>query len=667
MIQADEGSYLANAAAIAGYVNDMGSSYNAGYSLLLAPAFLDGVQPAIIWNRVKMINAALLGLAAYIAWILSKQWRRDLGFFYRAIIVSAVAAYPMWVVLAGYSFSQIAFVPFSILIPVLIFEAADGSNVSWGLVGLVAGFMYWIHPTGVVAIIAATLTLVYLALVQRRLPSLVFYLMAVSLMIVGYKFGFSEWLHSRMTIGGPLNAHYPSVFKLLLNLTTADGFKRVMSVLGGHLFYISIGSLGLVVAGIVVLYEKFLTRGESDFQYSGHKFSTGISGIYVCLSIVGILIMSSIFMARPIRLDHWMYGRYVEGFIAPALVAALLFSTKRHLFIGVVVAAFGAMLLVSGLDDYMHTAPFNVSSFWQEFYFRSWGVWGWFVSGVFVIWLFIIFPQSLGAIFAILFFSFCSALQLNYHARDSEAASLRWDSAKYVRENFPPGSCVGFDHSGINSYNRHIFWFDFSFQLYNYALQRMSAAEWARRCDGPLFSYAKNLDEVGIDAHIEKISLHGGPFLWVKGKASTKNIYPVSVGERNVALTNILGDGWYGIENKHVWSSARAVLRLPTPDDCYEAACNAIIEFNIFGASPSRAVSLNFLAHGGGGGRSFEYSSGGPLKVVLPLSINESKIDYVIEVKNAISPKELQGSADSRVLGVALISIDYKKMDGIGN
>ena len=39
MIQADEGSYLANAAAIAGFPNDMASSYHAGYSFLIAPAF----------------------------------------------------------------------------------------------------------------------------------------------------------------------------------------------------------------------------------------------------------------------------------------------------------------------------------------------------------------------------------------------------------------------------------------------------------------------------------------------------------------------------------------------------------------------------------------------------------------------------------------------------
>lgn len=656
MIQADEGSYLANAAAIAGYVNDMASSYHAGYSLLLAPAFLDGAEPATIWNRVKIINAVLFGLSVYLTWVLSNQWRRDFSFYDRAMAVTAVAAYPMWVVLAGYSFSQIAFVPFSILIAVLIFNAVDGRSIFWALVGLVAGFMYWIHPTGVVAIIAATMTLVYLAIVKKRLLSFAFYLLAVSLMIVGYKFIFSEWLHGRMTIGGPLNAHYPSASKLLLVLGTADGFKRVMSVLGGHVFYITAGSLGLVVVGMVALCRKFLMRKEKDVADSGYAFSIGVSGIYVFLSIVGVLIVSSVFMARAIRLDHWIYGRYVEGFIAPALLAALLFFSKRGVLLGAVSATLGAILLALGLGDHIHTAPFNVTTFWQEFYIRNWGVWGWLLASVFLMLLFIILPRKFTAIIAIVFFSFCTANQLNYHAKESEIASVRWEGARYVRENFPLGSCVGFDHSGINDYYRHIFWFDFSFQLYNYTLRRIGPSEWLRQCDGPLFSYSKNIEEISSHAHIVKISPRDGPFLWSVGQP-----YPINVVDRRMSLIGALAEGWHSIENTHVWSHARSTLRLPSSDGCTDINCKAILKFNVFGASPSRPVILDIYTLSDKLVGRFSYTSGGPFRAILPLSQSGSEVEYILQVDNAISPKVLQGSVDSRVLGIALISIDLQK------
>src|SRR5690606_388518 len=64
VIQADEGSYLANAAALAGFENDFASSYSAGYSLLISPVFFSGAQPSTIWIAVKAINAGIYFLLA---------------------------------------------------------------------------------------------------------------------------------------------------------------------------------------------------------------------------------------------------------------------------------------------------------------------------------------------------------------------------------------------------------------------------------------------------------------------------------------------------------------------------------------------------------------------------------------------------------------------------
>ena len=71
MIQADEGSYLANAAALAGFHNDMASSYHAGYSLLIAPAFWFAHTPSGVFPYREQANIFLFKVLIYITLIKS--------------------------------------------------------------------------------------------------------------------------------------------------------------------------------------------------------------------------------------------------------------------------------------------------------------------------------------------------------------------------------------------------------------------------------------------------------------------------------------------------------------------------------------------------------------------------------------------------------------------
>ena len=59
MVFPDEGGYLLNAAALAGFKTDGASDYHAGYSLLITPAFLLGKNGGSVYFFVKVINTAL--------------------------------------------------------------------------------------------------------------------------------------------------------------------------------------------------------------------------------------------------------------------------------------------------------------------------------------------------------------------------------------------------------------------------------------------------------------------------------------------------------------------------------------------------------------------------------------------------------------------------------
>jgi hypothetical protein len=663
MIQGDEGSYLANAAAIAGFHNDMASSYNAGYSILIAPAFWVADTPTEAWMFVKAINALLLACITLLLWMISRRLAPKVDLKARLAAVVLVTLYPMWVVMSGYSFAQIAFVAVFLLVTLVFMNAVHGGVVAWILLGIASGFLYWGHPTAVATLIAISISSAYIAWVRGRWSLLLTLLLSIAVMIIAYRDGIVPWLHDRMTISGsPANLHYPGIKRLLSTFLTFDGLQEVVARIGGHIFYLSIGTVGLIWLGLISLIAK-------AHKIKKHVWNDEVLGyralaVFLVLSLTGTLVLSALFFSSAQgaqRLDHWMYGRYVEGVIAPILlIGTLSFSLWRVSLWSIPIAIFGAVLLAMNFNDYTNVARFNISAFWQDFWLREQGLWAWLVSGCVLVGVAGALPRRWGIFLIFAIFVYSNYLQIKWHKAASDNAAMRWESALSVRKTFLPGTCVGFDYSGIDSYQKHVFWFDFAFQLFDYKLMRMSVDRWLEKCGGPLFSYDKDLDEQGYDVYPLALSPYGGPTLWLKGRPSTDDVYPMSVSERSPGLARTLGSGWYDLERKHVWSKESAQLRLPVPETCRSGECSVELKFSVYGASQNRPVIVNIREIGpkSAFSQALTIQTSARQNLILPLDPSSPIYRLSITIPDAVSPKVLQGKSDARVLGIALYMIE---------
>lgn len=398
VIQADEGSYLTNAAALAGFPNDFASSYHAGYSLFLVPAFLLGNTPDAVWRRVKLINVLLYGWTILLLWRLSSLLHPEADAKTRFVGVGLVSLYPMWVVMAGYAFAQIAYVPFYLLTLILFVRAAIGKEFHSICLGVVSGFLYWIHPTGMVSIISVAISGFYVAWLRRRFGSFAVLICSIMLMILAYHLGLLPWLHGRMTISGELpRLHYPGVGKIIEPLLSLDGIKEVLARTGGHIFYLSIGSMGLIWAGL----DAFISSLVGIQQTSDTRDFTvrRAMAVFVILSLVGTVGLSVLLFSgnnQEPRIDHWLHGRYVEGVIAPILLAGALRSSLRKGLWAIPAAVLGGILLATKLRTYTNNAPMNVSAFWQYFFLEKQGLWAWLASGCFLVVLGAGLPRRFG-------------------------------------------------------------------------------------------------------------------------------------------------------------------------------------------------------------------------------------------------------------------------------
>jgi len=138
------------------------------------------------------------------------------------------------------------------------------------------------------------------------------------------------------------------------------------------------------------------------------------------------------------------------------------------------------------------------------------------------------------------------------------------------------------------------------------------------------------------------------------------SLYPIRVEEPSFALLGALGEGWHDLEPTHVWSGKEAELRLPIPEENLGGGYLAEITLVAYGARADREVTVILETIVNGVPESYQHAfhSEAPRQLLVPLSADQANQVIRISVPDAVSPKELVGSQDNRVLGVALQTID---------
>jgi hypothetical protein len=128
----------------------------------------------------------------------------------------------------------------------------------------------------------------------------------------------------------------------------------------------------------------------------------------------------------------------------------------------------------------------------------------------------------------------------------------------------------------------------------------------------------------------------------------------------------VLREGWYEPESSLVWSREAAQIVLPVPTDCEPEACTAVVRFMAFGASTTRPVKVKWSSfeRASAWHEEITVTSSEPVAVALPLESGAVLRRFSVSVPGATSPAQLTGSADQRVLGIAILEIQCTRASG---
>ncbi len=534
---ADEIGYLSNAIFFSGYLVDGASSYHSGYSFLLAPLFIIFSNTKSIWQGAMLINALLWGGALYLLDRIIIYWRLNMTQAERVLVLLSVGLYPAWVTMAGYVFPSTAFVALFLAGIVTLISIKKVGDKKIYFYTILVGLLYWIHPIGLAVSFASIIVVLIWAVKDRNWRFIVFHLIGIVVLIFVYKYVIQPWLVDAMTPRGfRPNLHYPGILTVLSRMGQLDFWIEVGIKMVGQFSYLIVGTYGLALIGIITL----LANLKRLLACKRPEWCDAV-GAYMCLSVFGVIAIGAVSLYHISRVDHWIYGRYLDCVSMPVIAVGMLYFYKLQWRTRFMMAAIAVVIIVGSgfLIDFKYFSThqnnlLNTPSFWPQYIFPKVNIIKWMIVGAIVTAVVLVGGKYL-ALFAILiYFVLSSTQQYKWHKQILSGYSKPSSIVDIVRNNYRPGTCIGFDEKslvGLDTFRQERFAL-YKYYFYDYRYKRIKVDEWQKKCDGPLLTY--NPKQVS-DYESEKVIARensSGLFLVVKDLQKEIRI-PSCVRSRN--------------------------------------------------------------------------------------------------------------------------------------
>lgn len=508
----DAVAYMVNAAILAGHHIDAMGSWHAGYSMVLWPLFwLD--DPALVWKGVLILNAGLVAASVLIASRLVLDLEPEAGRGVRSVVTLLIVIYPSFSAISGYGYASPLLTP---LVMVIFRMLLVAQGRGWGFHGVLAvllGFTYWVHPIGVVLCAAATLAYAATPWASQQARFLVPLVVVPALMVVVYKLGIHPWMYDRVTPAGfPRYDHYSVLTDQSVH-SWLDRMGRMALIVLGQFSYQVVASFGVVAVAMWSVLRLAIRRLQGrDVGVTKLQAGQFAALLFAALSLLGVVAAGgwTFSWGTQTRIDHWIYGRYTDSVVLPLLVygyvlvfgkrpiwtwSLLIFLPLGVLGVGVALSMFADP---GSAHSFQSTLAFWPSRFWAEGSYLAWFALG--AAGIFVAmaaclclgvaWRAAVLMGLAGVVAGVLGVA-------NFKDHQSILTSYSKPSAvvDIVRAGWPRGSCVGFVHplpAGLALMQRERYRM-YAFYLFNYRYQRQTVEQWQATCDGPLFSYSPQI------------------------------------------------------------------------------------------------------------------------------------------------------------------------------
>jgi hypothetical protein len=317
LIFADEAGYLGNARFLAGGLPIQlfkSGAYYPGYSLLIAPLFWLGLTPEQTYRAILLANGLLLS-SVYVSLV---YWMRRIlndASKYAYAIAFVASLYPAFLVQPLFAMSESAVMALASVLPLSLHALLENKRATTAaLFGAMVALLHLVHPryVGTVAVIAIGLPALSLVRVLPWRASLTGLSTAGAGMLAG------RWLTHYVTQANLGNA--VSEGGRLAALGSLERIGRLLIEVVGQIWYLAAASAGLVILGVVALAWQAVQPTPVIPRRQSPSWN---AVVFTLVSAVLAFGVSCLFLYTGKRVDHFIYGRYNEGLIAPFIATGL--------------------------------------------------------------------------------------------------------------------------------------------------------------------------------------------------------------------------------------------------------------------------------------------------------------------------------------------------------
>lgn len=349
VLYSDALGYLGNARFLAGGAPptfDGSFSYSPGYSVVLLPLYWFTQHPDVIWAGAVLMNVGFATL------IMAPSYRLARAVFTlgrsQALLSSvAVSLTPALILQPGRIWVETLFpLVFMFALVAVLSLFATRRAIPAVSSGLLVGYLVSIHGRGI-AIAGALVAILLLGVLWRRLPP------AKALLAVGSMgavaigdLALRSYLRGELWNAAEVPLNTGSATRII-GAYAPDQLIATLSTALGHLWYVITVSFGVAAVGVVAL--ALLVARSPRWRRASRPAQA--CALFALLAVAGVVFLSAGLLTNVNRVDHRVYGRYLEG-VTPILVLAGTASLLKVRSAWRMFAYGAVMILVAGLALY---------------------------------------------------------------------------------------------------------------------------------------------------------------------------------------------------------------------------------------------------------------------------------------------------------------------------
>lgn len=340
----DEFGYWASAASVVGYdwseVASLGSYYSFGYSLILIPILKIFSGGVAAYRAAVFINMLLMCVGIFLFGELIEGIFPETETGIRVLVSGAAVLYPAWIFYMQMTMTEALLIFVFTLTVYLFYRFMEKQRISTAIaLAVLLIYGYCVHMRAVGVVFACVLVCLYRLIREKGNRKVLFIWFGAVVLLCGLAFYLKD--HTIATVYSYVEEKtlaindYSSQWSKIAKIFTLTGMVKFMWSVLGKLYYLGIASFGTFYWVLVWCVKESVCLIKAKKEETQPRQWLAL---FLLLAVTGQVLICSIYMYSPRKIDGLVYGRYNELFVPVTMMIGIMVMSRSRFLVRTTIA-----------------------------------------------------------------------------------------------------------------------------------------------------------------------------------------------------------------------------------------------------------------------------------------------------------------------------------------